>query len=320
MIRLAAFKEGTDLYRYLSGIASKTIYDALCEWVESPADIEEICDSNFSLLSEQSPNGKYFDGLARHLRLSPSNMSAGLKSADIQFYGWYSEWDIPPAYSEDENAAIRFLWMKIERIKEKMIDQKTFYTLDLFEEFLFSMLIEQAAFLKEAEEISLNYGAGTPDHAEIIKRRKAKESAIETTRSALINRFRFEDEGAESTAKAVHCVEKMGFYDDDNIEDSNIFFWDDDYRLFFECNGTFIDGIRKIMSGVGSMLGYGYQDAAAIFTDAGYALPLSLLGTETAYDIWKEDAMKRMQKMQESLWLKENSPSIPDKDNELPFS
>ena len=43
MFRLNDYGEGSELYKYLSSIASNTIYEALNEWVQTPDNLQEVC-------------------------------------------------------------------------------------------------------------------------------------------------------------------------------------------------------------------------------------------------------------------------------------
>ena len=93
---------------------------------------------NFCVMPAGIRNADFFEGIAGHLQLDESG-----KEADARFSGWFSEWSADEDLSEDDLAGIRFLWMKIERMKEKMLDQNTYFTFDLFEEYLFALLIEE---------------------------------------------------------------------------------------------------------------------------------------------------------------------------------
>ena len=47
MFRLVNFDEESDLYGYLSGIASETIFNALDNWAEDDSDIKMIYEAAF---------------------------------------------------------------------------------------------------------------------------------------------------------------------------------------------------------------------------------------------------------------------------------
>ena len=50
-------------------------------------------------------------------------------------------------------------------------------------------------------------------------------------------------------------------------DDSNLFFWDIDYEFVFR--DGFVKEIRNLVGGMAAILGYGYEDVCAIFTDLG---------------------------------------------------
>ena len=114
---------------------------------------------------------------------------------------------------------------------------------------------------------------------------------------------------------------EMGLKDE---EDENLFFWDDDFAVIFR--ETFVEGIRSITNGIGAVLGYGYEDACSIFTDAGFNVPLMLTGTRAAYDVKSELAKDALRKIPNPFdepgdWDNLFSTDIAiDPDEELPFS
>ena len=93
-------------------------------------------------------------------------------------------------------------------------------------------------------------------------------------------------------AKAVLDPAYMSLYASGKEDFENLYFWDDDYDILFE-NG-FIPGIRRLISGAGGMLGYGYENATEIFTDIGLKAPKMLVGTQAAYEIREEIFRKQM--------------------------
>ena len=146
MFRLVS-QEDSELTKYLSSIASSTIYEELCGWVRSPKDLMEIYLLYFCVMPAGVRNADFFEGIAGHLQLDESG-----KEADARFFSWFSEWSFDEELSEDDLAGIRFLWMKIERMKEKMLDQNTYFTFDLFEEYLFALLIEEGSIPDENDD------------------------------------------------------------------------------------------------------------------------------------------------------------------------
>lgn len=343
MFRLVSFEEGSELYKYLSSISSETIYDALCEWVYSPVMLEEICQDHFDERPGSSGDGRYFAGISACLHLN---------EPDDKFSGWLSKWDYKPELPEDEKAAMEFIWRKTERMKEKMLDPDEYYTFDLFEEYLFTSMISDMAALEEAGEDIPDEGfpigelfggevpAGEPDgdydEAQIkqafanylgrtlseLTQIANKENEIEKTTAELIGKYGLDEEEAGWTAEVVHNAASMMMEDAEDAGYESPFFWDDDHCVFFEGAETFIDAIHGITGGVGAALGYGYKDIVRIFTDAGYRLPMRLIGTETAYDLRKEAFDEKIRQMPEPLWSKDICLDSPDtgNDEDLPFS
>ena len=50
MFRLVSYEEDSELTKYLSSIASNTIYEELCEWVRSPKDLMEVYSLYFCVM------------------------------------------------------------------------------------------------------------------------------------------------------------------------------------------------------------------------------------------------------------------------------
>lgn len=339
MFRLVSFEEGSELYKYLSSISSRTIYDALCEWVYSPVMLEEICQEHFDEKPGSSVDKGYFDGSAAYLHR---------KEPDDKFSGWFSKWDYRPGLSEDEEAAMEFIWRKTERMKDKMLDPDEYYTFDLFEEYLFTSMISDMAAMNEAAEDIPDEGfpigdlfggevpTGEPDEDQIrqafanylgrtvsrLTQIADKENEIEKTKEELVRKHGFDEEEAGWTAEAVHDAASMMMEDAEDAGYVSPFFWDDDCQVFFGGSDTFIDAVHGIIGGAGAALGYGYGDVARIFTDAGYYLPLRLIGTETAYDLRKEAFDEKIRQMPEPLPPNDIYPDSADTDNDadLPFS
>ena len=55
-------------------------------------------------------------------------------------------------------------------------------------------------------------------------------------------------------------------------------------------------------------MGYGYEDVTKIFTDAGYQLPLWLVGTKAAYDAREESLRERLKNLQDQIYPEQDSP------------
>ena len=113
-------------------------------------------------------------------------------------------------------------------------------------------------------------------------------------------------------AESVNRFEKMG------IDDSSLFFWDDDFAIVFE--DGFVNGISGLVNGKSEYLGYGYEDVCSIFTDAGIKAPLLLVGTEAAFDVVGEVTQERVRELMKSGkkygWEAQGADDIDD----LPFN
>lgn len=294
MFRLANFEEGTELYKYLSSISSKTIYDALCEWVSTPYELLEFYEEEFET--------GYFDDIGKFLKTSPSGAALAAKYAM-----WCSEWFPTEELPEEAAAGIEFLWRKRERMMEKMLDQEKYYTFDLFEELLFDRMIGFMAGVEEMQD--------SPEGREMFSEQISKrERAIKKTRNNLIKKFGFDTEEAAWIAHTVNCAGSMSLSDAEYADFESLFFWDDDYIVFFDESDTFVEAIHQIVSGIGAMTGYGYEDIVEIFTDAGYQIPIFLVGTKTAYETREEDAQEWTRKIREDIFSDLTHPDSPDGD------
>ena len=103
-------------------------------------------------------------------------------------------------------------------------------------------------------------------------------------------------------------VNRMSMDDAEEAGYESLFFWDDDCLLFFDGDEYFIDSIHQITSGAGAAMGYGYEDVTKIFTDAGYQLPLWLVGTKAAYDAREESLRERLKNLQDQIYPEQDSP------------
>ncbi len=186
--------------------------------------------------------------------------------SDYFFFDGLSEY--VQGEDDDDLAGEKFIQIKVHRMLEKMADPDEAYTFDLFEELLFYEAIHYCR-----------------EHLSAYKKKsgiydKEREKAIADT---LVNTYHYTRKEANKTSKAVANFHLMCLK---RYEEENLFFWDEDFAIFFEKG--FVEGIRCIESTAGQMLGYGYDHACQIFTDAGINAPLRLLGTkeasETAYE------------------------------------
>lgn len=341
MFRLNDYGEGSELYKYLSSIASNTIYEALNEWVQTPDNLQEVYMLVFAEHPESVHEGDYFKGIARHLKLTKS---AG---AGTMYRLWFSRSKPWKDYTDDDLTAMEFLYRKIGRMKEKMLDPETYYTFDLFEEFLFSSLINETdVFEKVKEEIMDN---GIPvselfDGAEegsgsrkkdsgssqgtklerivtFLQEKSETEKHIAKTREELINRFGLDKEEASWLASTVHKISMMGIDSAEEAGFESIFFWDDDYSVFFAETGSFQEAVEELIGGAGATMGYRYENIAEIFTDPGYEIPLLMIGTKAAYELREENMKKQMHQMPFPTFPNTDPPKLPEgNDDTLPFS
>ena len=161
-------------------------------------------------------------------------------------------------------------------MREKLLDENEFYVFDLLEEYLFAKAIRMASDLNE----DATYFWDEEEEKKTIK--------------ALSSTYDMDPEEAEETAQELHRLYKMG------INDSPLFFWDDDYSFFWS-KGV-VEGIKLMKSTVGDQLGYGYDEAERIFSDIGIKPPLRLLGSREANRLINEEEARRMQEKTDSLF------------------
>ena len=264
---------------FISGIASKTIYDSLCKWATTTEDIESIYEMYFSLDElydeEDYPEARFFKGIGQYFFSGGEPM-------------------------EDDEAGKEILYRKIQRMKEKMQDPDNFYTFDVFEEYLFVTLIEaaEAGFLCSLDLMGSHItetenGSFTIDDT---VRQLTLTAEEQKTADELQNRFGYSRDDAEETALQIHRIQEM-LPDED--EDDNMFFWDMDMEILFE--DGFVSGIRRCAGAEGALLGYGYEYTEEIFKDIGMKPPIRLLGTKEAsqarFEAAKEVLRKRAEQM-----------------------
>lgn len=180
---------------------------------------------------------------------------------------------------DDTKAGIQFMMHKVNRMIQKMEDPEKDYTFDVFEEVLFAVAIayvrDDIAFTKSAElDVSCPF----------LEKERERKVIIE-----LVERFRYRFPQAKKMAQKVVQFHEMLLKED---EDSNLFFWDWDYDIFF--GKTFIDGIHMLESFPGEQSGYGYEYACGIFTDIGMKAPLRLVGTREANKVANEVSRKKI--------------------------
>ena len=300
MFRLVTYPDATprkdDLANYVSSRASATIAVATqfiigINYATGDIDDPELYESTYAMLfspgsisTEENPDG-----------------------TDEPFFQGIGEF-----FSQDDDAAGKeIVARKLHRMSQKMLDPDEFYTFDLFEEFIFFLMIEIMKGLYEQAPT-----------------RKAKENcynkaAQNEAEAELQERFGFSKNKARKTARQMYRIFEMGLKDN---EDDNMFFWDADYGFFW--SKGFVEGIRLIKGAPGEQLGYGYQHACEIFSDIGIKPPLQLLGSEEANRLANEMAREELRKEMDKFFsfLKDisNGEHVADQngagDEDLPFS
>ena len=250
MFRLANMPESDnesirDQVKYISAIVSKTIYDALCQWVSTEDDIEEIYDCYFKgedptadeTVEGEAPTVSFFRGIGQYFLSKGRPLS-------------------------DEAAGKEILYRKISRMKEKMKDPEKYYTFDVFEEYIFVTLIEEAQseFMAAMDRLGDHYGNQLSDKqggsfvVDDTVRWIPLTAEEKKTADTLVTRFGYDSESAEKTALQIHRIHEMM---PDEDEDDNMFFWDMDMEFLFE--EGFVSGIRLCGGAEGAFLGYGYE-------------------------------------------------------------
>ena len=75
----------------------------------------------------------------------------------------------------------------------------------------------------------------------------------------------------------------------------------------------------ELISGPGSMMGYGYENVTEIFTDIGIRAPLLLIGNNAAFDARAEAFMEEHRKYMERLDAVARTSFVLPEDEDLPF-
>lgn len=299
MFRLVNFDEDSKLYPYLSGIASDTIYHALNEWMEEDMDIKTLYEAAFEHyegfdedFEEWEDPEKEEDGTDSEEEDQGPNFFEGM--SDYFTLDTHDRWSVIDGRIIDEDGRIgmEVLYRKLERMKEKMADSDHYYTFDLLEELLFHMMTEfyqVNLFAEMMEEEGIDIESLDEDaELEIEMEYETEDGEILEVMQTLVEDYGMTEEEAAGLTYPVFRPELMA-YDED--EEDSMFFWDNDFMLFFQ--DGFIPGILRMISGVGEALGYPYDYVKEIFTDIGLKPPLSLIGTETAYKLRGEVMMKQ---------------------------
>jgi hypothetical protein len=291
--------EGKETYRYMSAAASQTIIDAIEDMISPLERLETFSDIIFG---GEDWEEYFFSGISQYIPFSCVRTEI-INLAEQG--GWYGT----DAESADAMIGMEILLRKFTRMKEKMADPDQFYTFDLFEEYLFANMID------------VNFTGEMIDDDEPFELPDKLQKKIDDMTEIIDREYGEYTEDPRAMAESLYLIENMGMGEDD------LFFWDDDYSIFFQ--NTFIEGIRMMIGGMGSVLGYDYDSVCEIFTDAGFTVPLMLTGTEAAFTIREDLTREKMKQVPEFLLDKGQSMEKPDwkkmfpdldEDEELPFS
>lgn len=295
MFRLANMAHGDggeqDAAGYISSIASRTIYEALCRWCNTEGDVELIFEDYFSR-DEAEIRDVFEDDEQDDFSDSDFNFFAGIGQ-------YYTGKNGKPL--SDEAAGKEILFRKIRRMKDKMQDQANYYTFDLFEEYLFQLLIE-AMQVEHFCQMDLrgtdaaSFSSGGTDDGDVFRiddtiRWLAITPREKKVAETLHSRFGFSPDDAEMISMQIHRIYEMGLDED---EEDNMFFWDLDSEFLFEKG--FVDGIKRCAGPEGMFLGYGYEYTEEIFTDMGMKAPIRLLGSKEANRLRFEAIKEEMRK------------------------
>ncbi len=291
--------EGKETYRYMSAAASQTIIDAIEDMISPLERLETFSDIIFG---GEDWEEYFFSGISQYIPFSCVRTEI-INLAEQG--GWYGT----DPDSADAMIGMEMMLRKFTRMKEKMADPDQFYTFDLFEEYLFANMID------------VNFTGEMIDDDEPFELPDELQKKIDDMAARIDQEYGDYIDDPRAIAESLYLIENMGMGEDD------LFFWDDDFSIFFQ--NTFIEGIRMMIGGMGSVLGYGYDSVCEIFTDAGFTVPLMLTGTEAAFTIREDLTREKMKQVPEFLMEKAQSteksewkkmfPDL-DEDEELPFS
>ena len=311
MFRLASFSDDNidELYAYLSSTASRVIYNALDIWGGSLPAVLDIYLTEFAGPPIGENETDFFEGIAEYISSDVIQPEISAMVNRIRKKGF--------EISEDGQVGMELLERKIERMKEKMEDPDNYYTFDLFEEFLFAKMLDC---------YSPEIFAGEEDPYVITSDAEVKASA-----EKLLNEFKIGEElekevgetgiGKEYAswlARTIHRVDQMSLWASEESGYESLYFWDADYELVF--SGTFVEGIRGLVSGSAAMFGYAYKNVLDIFSDIGIKAPIRLVGTETAFNTVGEISREtmRIENPFDEGFVRDEEEDYDDED--LPFS
>ena len=246
MFRLVMYDEENMKKESFYPYVSKQISDTIAEHIDHHRNKFDGFFYDFS-------SDDFFKGISKYLILDKANVDV-------------------PCFLEnnglnDLKVGYIFTQMKMQRMKEKMLDPDEVYTFDIFEERILAYICYQAQYPTSLEREC----ADTRRISEKIKQN------IALAQKELREKHKLDAKTAKDYAEKMFRPSKMLLRED---EDDNIIFWDDDYSWFF--HDGFVAGIKRTKEFVGEGRGYGYQYTKEIFTDVGCKAPLALFGTEEA--------------------------------------
>ena len=284
MFRLANHTDDKidELYTYLSTTASKVIYNALDIWAGSLPAILDIYLTEFAGPPISENDTDFFEGISQYLSVSTIRPKINAM-VDRMKTG-------RRLIKEDGRIGMELLARKIDRMKDKMADPNNYYTFDLFEEFLFAKML--GAYVPEmfkGEEDP--YRITTDGEIALTAERLIKDFHVGEEMEADLGEEGVGKDYANWLAHTIQRIDQMDIWSSEEAGYDSLFFWDDDYEIVF--SGTFVEGIRSLVSGTGAILGYSYENVKEIFTDIGLKAPLLLVGSKVAYDITSEVTQER---------------------------
>lgn len=284
MFRLANHTDDKidELYTYLSTTASKVIYNALDIWAGSLPAILDIYLTEFAGPPISENDTDFFEGISQYLSVSTirpeinamlDRMKTGRR-----------------LIKEDGRIGMELLARKIGRMKDKMADPNNYYTFDLFEEFLFAKMLE--AYVPEMYKGEEDpYRITSDGEIAVAAERLIRDFHVGKELEAELGEEGVGKDYANWLAHTIQRIDQMDLWSSEEAGYDSLFFWDDDYEIVF--SGTFVEGIRSLVSGTGAVLGYSYENVKEIFTDIGLKAPLLLVGSKVAYDITSEVTQER---------------------------
>ena len=314
MFRLVGYDDDKidTLYKYLSGTASKVIWNALDIWAGSVPAILDVYLTQFASPPVGEFDVDFFEGISSHISAGIVRPEIAAMADRLTGRGF--------KISDDGRIGMEILARKIGRMKDKMADPVRVYTFDLFEEFLFARMIESYdPEIFEGEEDP--YVITTDEEVAESAGKLLTEFKVGEELEAELDEPGIGQEYANWLARTIHRLDEMDLWKSEEAGFESLYFWDMDYELVF--GGTFLEGIKGLSGGTAAIMGYGYENVKEIFTDIGLRVPLLLVGTEAAFDTVEEVARKRMAEVMNEMEIPKASKEFtegPDEDDDLPFS